>query len=154
MLLETYTAVAPNQFAMPVINDMIWLVYDNPTSTPHPGLMLLETYTAVAPNQLAMPDFLTVKREVTGESRYTSNENRHVATHHTWVQLIFCWVPCRRFRLIQHYLLLKLLHVQHVKKKPRLPFNIILSLTLSLTISLTLSFLKVTPCSTCPRQPW
>jgi len=40
-------------------------------STPHPGLMLLETYTALPTNQLVMPDFLTVKREVTGESSYS-----------------------------------------------------------------------------------
>ena len=33
--------------------------------------MLLETYTAVPANQLVMPDFLTVKREVTGESSYS-----------------------------------------------------------------------------------
>ena len=51
------------------------------TSTPHPGLMLLETYTAVPPNQLVMPDFLTVKREVTGESRYTSNQHIKAVSH-------------------------------------------------------------------------
>lgn len=39
--------------------------------SPHPGLMLLETYTALPTDQLVMPDFLTVKREVTGESSYS-----------------------------------------------------------------------------------
>jgi len=40
-------------------------------STPHPGLMLLETYSALPTDQLTMPDFLTIKREVTGEPSYS-----------------------------------------------------------------------------------
>ena len=40
--------------------------------------MLLETYTALPTDQLVMPDFLTVKREVTGESRYNKAEGRDI----------------------------------------------------------------------------
>ena len=35
--------------------------------------MLLETYSALPTDQLTMPDFLTIKREVTGEPRYDSS---------------------------------------------------------------------------------
>ena len=34
--------------------------------------MLLETYSALPTDQLTMPDFLTIKREVTGEPRFDS----------------------------------------------------------------------------------
>ena len=58
--------------------DKLNLHRNQPFRSPHPGLMLLETYTALPTNQLVMPDFLTVKREVTGESRYNKAEGRDI----------------------------------------------------------------------------
>eukprot|EP00088_Acartia_fossae_P010047 TRINITY_DN14932_c0_g1_i1.p1 TRINITY_DN14932_c0_g1~~TRINITY_DN14932_c0_g1_i1.p1 ORF type:complete len:429 (-),score=89.87 TRINITY_DN14932_c0_g1_i1:107-1393(-) len=39
--------------------------------SPHTGLMLLETYSAMSPEEISLPPFLEIKKNVTGDPRYS-----------------------------------------------------------------------------------